>query len=81
MGINTGIEYAYTIPTGFWVNGVEITQGNFNQTTFAPQHFVLTAGPDGTTCFLNGVATPAATCPSGYPAVESCLPGTGVFRL
>lgn len=59
VGINTGVEYASSIPTGFWVNGTEVTQQQFNQNTFSPQHFVLTAGPNGTTCYLNGAATPA----------------------
>ena len=79
VGINTGIEYASTIPTGFWVNGVEITQGNFNQTTFAPQHFVLTAGPDGTTCFLNGVVTPAAPVLPVIPQLKAACLGSACF--
>ena len=79
MGVNTGIEYASTVPTGFWVNGVEVTQGNFNQDTFIPQHFVLTAGPDGTSCYLNGFPTLAVPTLPVIPQIKAVALGPGCF--
>lgn len=79
VGVNTGIEYGSTIPTGFWVNGVEVTQGNFNQTSFAPQHFVMTAGPDGTQCYLNGVPTPASPVLPVIPQIKAVAMGPACF--
>ena len=57
VGVNTSLPGATVITSGFYCNGVELTNGQFNQTTFDPQHFALTTGPNGTTTYLNGVAT------------------------
>lgn len=57
VGVNTGLPGAQTVISGFYCNGTELTNGLFNQDTYAPQHFVLTTGPNGTTTYLNGVAT------------------------
>jgi hypothetical protein len=62
VGVNTGLENAGTVLSGFYCNGVELTDQTFNQTTFEPQHFALTTGPGGTTTYLNGQTT--ATSPS-----------------
>jgi hypothetical protein len=57
VGVNTSLPNATVLTSGFYCNGVELTNGAFNQDTFAPQHFALTTGPNGTTTYLNGVAT------------------------
>ena len=58
VGVNTALPGATVVTSGFYCNGVELTNGAFDQTTFSPQHFALTTGPNGPTTYLNGVATP-----------------------
>jgi len=65
VGINTGNNSGSTaITAGLYVNGLAIDGGSFNQTTFAPQHFVMSIGPNGTSCYLNGVQT------STHPSIQ-----------
>lgn len=77
--INTGNEYAATVPIGFWVNGVEVTNQQFNQNTFEPQHFAITAGPNGTQCYLNGAATFTSPTLPVIPQVRAICLGPAAF--
>ena len=79
IGINTGIPSSSTVVSGFYVNGVELTNNQFDQVTFAPQHFALSTGPNGTTTYLNGVTT--ATFPSigTIPQIKAVALGPARF--
>jgi hypothetical protein len=79
VGVNTPGNNAGTITAGFYVNGVEISQGSFNQTTFNPQHFVLTTGPNGTACYLNGVQTGTAPTLATIPTIRALSLGPACF--
>lgn len=63
VGINTNGT------SGISVNGTTIATATsnpaFNQVNFTPQHFAMTIGPNGVTCFLNGqVASTSVTVPN-----------------
>lgn len=79
VGVNTPGNNAGTVTPGFYVNGVEISGGNFNQTTFNPQHFVLTTGPNGTACYLNGVQTTKAPVLASIPQIRALSLGPTSF--
>ncbi len=79
VGVNTGLNNAGTVISGFYVNGVELTNNQFNQTTFAPQHFVLTTGPNGTQTYLNGTATYATPTLGTIPQIKAICLGPARF--
>jgi hypothetical protein len=67
VGINTGTGQ------GLFFNNTLIASATttpaFNQTTFAPQHFVVACSPaNGTTCYLNGQAT--SVKPANLPTIQ-----------
>jgi hypothetical protein len=79
VGVNTGLNNASTVLSGFYVNGVELTDQQFNQTTFAPQHFVLTTSPAGTTTYLNGVTTATNPVLGTIPQIRAFCLGPARF--
>jgi hypothetical protein len=79
VGVNTGLENAGTVLSGFYCNGVELTDQTFNQTTFAPQHFVLTTGPNGTTTYLNGQTTATFPTLGTIPQIRAICLGPARF--
>jgi hypothetical protein len=79
VGINTGLPSSSTVISGFYVNGVELTNNQFNQTTFAPQHFLLTTGPNGTTTYLNGVTTATNPVIGVIPQIKAAVLGPARF--
>jgi hypothetical protein len=80
VGINTGINDSGTVSPGFYVNGVAVDGGTaFNQVTFAPQHFVLTTGPNGTQTYLNGSLMPNAPTMGIIPQIKAASLGPARF--
>lgn len=79
VSINANSNESTVITQGLFVNGVEITGGSFNQATFAPQHFVLTGGPNGTACYLNGVQQPHAPVLGTIPQIRAVSLGPARF--
>lgn len=79
IGINIGSEFGATIPSGLWVNGLEVTNQRFDQTTFRPQHFAMTVGPDGTTCYLNGQPTAFSPILPVIPQIKAVAFGPACF--
>jgi Putative Ig domain len=80
VGINTGNNTGSTaVTSGFYVNGVAVDGGSFNQTTFAPQHFVMSIGPGGTSCYLNGVQTVTHPTMQVLPQIRALTLGPARF--
>jgi hypothetical protein len=79
VGVNCALPNATVITSGFYCNGVELTNGAFNQDTFAPQHFALTTGPNGTTTYLNGVATANQPSVGTIPQIRAVALGPARF--
>ena len=77
VGVNTGANTAAGV--GLFVNGVEVTGGAFNQNTFSPQHFVITAGPNGTACYLNGAQTSTSPTLATIPQIKAVSLGPARF--
>lgn len=79
-GINTGNNSGSTqITSGFYVNGVRIDNGVFNQTTLQPQHFVMSISPGGTKCYLNGVQTATQPTMQALPQIRALSLGPARF--
>jgi hypothetical protein len=79
VGINTGLNSAGTVASGFYCNGVELTNQMFDQSTFAPQHFALTTGPNGTTTYLNGLTTATNPLLGTIPSIRAVALGPARF--
>lgn len=81
VGVQTGSKGGNLPPqpSAFLVNGLDITNGTFNATTSAPQHFVLTTSPSSTACYLNGAL--AATSPTlvTIPQIRAVVLGPARF--
>lgn len=80
VGINTPTNGS-TVTSGFFVNGVEVAQGNFDFNTAAPQHFALTygSGGEGTHCYLNGVQLGTAPTLATIPTIRALSLGPARF--
>lgn len=88
VGINTGAKG--TKATGLFVNGANVGANNLSwnatnpQTSFAPQHFVLTSGPNyafntGSTVWLNDVEQPMGTTIPTFSNVRAVTLGPARF--
>lgn len=79
VGVNTGLTESTAVTSGFYVNGLEVTNGQFDQSGFEPQHFCLTAGPNGTQTYLNGSPTSTHPTMGVIPQIRAMCLGPARF--
>ena len=79
VGINTGLPNYNTVTSGFYCNGIELTNGQFDQQGFEPQHFMLTTGPSGTQTYLNGAPTANQPTLGTIPQIRAFCLGPARF--
>lgn len=69
VGVNTGGGGA---TEGLFVNGIPVAPPTFQgQNLFTPQHFAMTIGPNGVSCYLNGALVSTAVTMPNVPQIKA----------